>query len=380
MDERKKSIRELEEKRRETEGTVNGILEKLGENLLTRLDREGEGYFAGEVGEYHRILGEISDSEESIRIIEADILRLKDLEGEISEKEKINSSKNKELSVLYARLGVAVIETDVAAFFKGQADTLIQKIQSLEDRQRELDEGKHVNIFTWIGNNTQGMVLRSMISKSQASLERVYIAAGEKFSSPDIQEMAEDQDNPLIVEILDPVFTIRQELTELGQSLSQMRSERRKIKDALGSEGSDPPRTISPVKKTKDLERHIIHAREQLHGLYVRFGAHFADTVEDESAARETSLQITERALLRDENKVTLEKIRKLREEIAEYDASIEKLRASLLIDEARDGIDRMEKSITAHRQRIAASEDAITGLEKQIEESNRRIQKLMEI
>ncbi|MFP3040356.1 hypothetical protein LQZ19_00910 [Treponema primitia] len=361
MDERKKSIRELEEKRQETQGTINEILVKLGENLLIRLDKEGDGYFIGEVKEYRRILGEISDSEESIRIIEADILRLKDLEGEINETEKIHSSKNKELSVLYARLGAAVLETDAAAFFKVQADTLVQKIQSLEDRLRELDEGKHINIFTWIGNNTQGMVLRSMVSKSQAGLERVYIAAGEKISSPGAQEMAEDQYNPLVMEILDRVSTMRQELTELNQSLGQLRSERRKINDAL-----------IPVKKTKDLERHIIHAREQLLSLYVRFGAHFTDTVEDESAS--------ERTLLRDGDKAVLEKIRKLREEIAEYDASIEKLRASLLIDEARDGIDRMEKSITAHRQRIAASEDAITGLEKQIEESNRRIQELMKI
>jgi regulator of replication initiation timing len=369
MDERKKTISELEEKRRETQGTVESLLEKLGKNLLAWLDRKEAGSFPDELEEYRHILGEITKSEESIRMIEADTLRLKDLEGEISGKEKERSVKTKELSALYARLGEDILETGFAAAYKEQAEALVQKIQSLEDRLRELDEGKHINIFTWIGNNTQGMVLRSMITKTQAGLERVYIEAGEKYFSRPEQETAGNPDNSAIGDLLTQVSGIRRELAELDESLTRLRKERRKISDSLGTDGGS---RTTPAKKVKTLGRHISHAQEQLIGLYIRFGARFADIVEEGA--------LEEGALLKAGNKVTLEKVRKLREEIAEYDASIEKLRASLLIDEARDGIKKMEKAITGHRQRIAASEDAITGLEKKIEESNRRIQELMKL
>jgi DNA repair exonuclease SbcCD ATPase subunit len=370
MDERKKTIGKLEEKKREIQGTVESLLEKLGKSLLAWLDKEGAGPFLDELEEYRRILGEIAKSEESIRVIEADTLRLKELEGEISENEKDSSVKTKELSALYARLGEGILETGFAAAYKEHAEALVQKIQSLEDRLRELDEGKHINIFTWIGNNTQGMVLRSLITKNQAGLERVYIEAGEQYFARREQGTADNPDNPAVGVLLDQVSGIRRELAELDESLTRLRNERRKITDSLGTEGGF--RTSGSAKKIKTLERHISHAREQLTGLHIRFGAQFADIVEDGSSEEE--------ALLKARHKAALEKVRKLREEIAEYDASIEKLRASLLIDEAREGIEKMEKAITGHRQRIAASEDAISGLKRQIEESNRRIQELMKI
>jgi DNA repair exonuclease SbcCD ATPase subunit len=370
MDERKKTIRELEEKSRETQGTVRNLLEKLGEHLLVKLDKEETPTFSDELEEYRRILGEITASEERIRMIEADTLRLKDLEGEIGGKEKDSSVKTKELSALYVRLGEDILETGFATAYKEQVEALIQKIRSLEDRLRELDEGKHINIFTWIGNNTQGMVLRSLVTKSQAGLERVYIEAGEKYFTRRDRGTADNPDDPATGALLDQISGIHRKLAELGESLTGLRNERRKINDSLGAEGGS--RTNGSTKKVKALERHIGHEREQLTGLYIRFGGYFADIVENGSSE--------EGALLKAGNKTALEKIRILRGEIAEYEARIEKLRASLLIDEAREGIEKMERAITGHRQRIAASEDAITGLKKQIEESNRRIQELMKI
>jgi DNA repair exonuclease SbcCD ATPase subunit len=370
MDERKKTISSLEEKKREIQRTVESLLEKLGKNLLAGLDKEGAGSFPDELEEYRRILGEIAKSEESIRVIEADTLRLKDLEGEIGGKEKDSSVKTKELSALYAHLGENILETSFAATYKEQAEALVQKIQSLEDRLRELDEGKHINIFTWIGNNTQGMVLRSLVTKNQAGLERVYVEAGEKYFSHHERGTADNPDKPAIADLLAQVSGIRRELAELNESLTGLRNERRKVIDSLGTEGGS--RSSGFAKKIKTLERHISHAQEQLVGLCIRFGGHFADIVEEGASEEED--------LLREGNKAVLGKVRKLREEIAEYDTNIEKLRASLLIDEARAGIEKMEKAITGHRQRIAASENAISGLQKQIEESNRRIQELMKI
>jgi uncharacterized coiled-coil DUF342 family protein len=209
------------------------------------------------------------------------------------------------------------------------------------------------------------MVIRSMLVKSQGSLQRIYAAAGEKFASQNDREAYET--NVDVRTIMEQALRLGEDIGELGKSLTVLRAERRKIGEAFATDGS-------PAKKTHDLERHIVHAKEQLNALHLRFGVLVADS------GREGAAPEIESYLMDSGDPTALERVEKFRGEIAEYDASIEKLKASLAIDAAREEIEKMEKSIIGHKQRITASEEAIAGLENQIEESNRRIQELMKI
>jgi chromosome segregation ATPase len=359
MDARKILIRELELQRQETLDTVNDILEKLGENLLSRLDTEDGDAFPGELGEYRRLLGEIAGSEAKIKTIEADILHLKDLEGKIAEAEKSNAAKTKELSGLYARLGETLFTgedfSEFAASFKGQAEPLAEKLRSLEDRLRELDQEKQANIFTRLGNSAQGMMVRASAAKNQTALHRVYAEAGETFTALHEQEPPA---YPRIGAPLDQALTIRRELAELGESLSLLRDERQKTKAALGTDAT-------PAKQIRDLRRYGGQTREQLQGLYVRFGSHIA---EDGGGA------------IGAEAGAALDRVRKLRGDIAGYETKIEKLKAAIRIDEAKNEIAKMEKAIAGHRQRITAGEEAIAELEKRIEEAKGHIEEWTKI
>jgi len=360
MEEKKKTIRELELKKGELLSLINGILENLGETLLSRdVESGGDQGIADYHAEYRRILKEIEDSEEHIKTIEADILRLKGTEEEIRLKEQEYSETSKELSVLYTGLGELIMdEPGYAALtvgFKYQMDALVSKIKSLEGRLDELEEDNQSNVFAWIGKNTQGMILRSLLGKSRGSLQRVYMAAGEKFvTSEDRPELLTDDVRDFLARC-DPV---RRRLVSQADDLNKLKAERRKIDDTLIAEGN-------PSRKTHGLERHIAHAREQLKALYQNCGA----------GAEQGAFQAEN-----EEDSEALEKIKKLRENIREYDNSIEKLKASLAIDAQREEIEKMEKAITSHRQRIAASGEAIADLEKRIDEANRHIQELMKI
>ncbi|GHU61756.1 hypothetical protein FACS189445_4090 [Spirochaetia bacterium] len=383
MDARKISIREQEDARRETQRTRKGMVEQLGETLLARLDRSDGDVFPSELGEYRRILGEIAGAEAKIRAIEADILRLKELEGEITEKEQDNAEKTKELWAVYTRLGETLLaeaaEADFAAPFKGQAETLTEKIRSQEDRLRELEEGKHGTIFTWIGNNTQGLMVRASAAKNRTALQRLYTAAGEKFASRYEQAPADFQHNHPNESLPDQALTIRRELAELGESLTLLRDERRKTQAALGQDS--PGVKAGPSLQTRDLRRQIALEGEQLRCLYARFG----DRFDDQSAGTVTESDENggpgvEVSLLSDEDKTALARIRELRGDIAEYDLKIEKLKAAIRIDEARATIAKIEKTIAGHRQRIAAGEEAIAALEKRIEEAKGHIEEWMAI
>jgi chromosome segregation ATPase len=358
MDARKKTIRELELKKEETLGTINGILANLGETLLVRDDGAGdsEDYRA----EYRRILKEIGDSEEHIKTIEADLHRLKEADEEIRLKEQEYSKRHKELSALYTGLGELIMDDPEYAAatesFKPQMDALVPKIKSLEDRLNEIAGGSQSNVFTWIGKNTQGMVFRSLLGKSRGSLQRIYMAVGEQFVVSQDRTGLHDQD---IQEFLSKIDEVRRVLASLTENLDALKAERRKIDDFFITEGN-------PARKTNSLERHIAHAREQLKLLYQNYGAR----------AGEGTLLVP----LTEDDTQALEKIKNLRENNNEYDKSIEKLKASLAIDALREEIERMEKGIISHRQRIAATEEGIADLEKRIDEANRHIQELMKI
>jgi chromosome segregation ATPase len=357
MDARKKTIRELELRKGELLESINGILENLGKNLLLR----GSGAEYGEdqdLMEYRRILKEIEDSEEHIKTIEVNILRLKEIEEKVRVKEQEYVQKNKELSALYTGLGELIMADPryaaVTGSFTRQIEALVPKIKSLEDRLDELEENSRSNVFSWISANTQNMVLRSFLGKSRLSLQKVYMAAGEKFASSGEWIESPTQD---LLDFLDSIDKERHHLAALTQELDELKSERRKIDDAFIIEGS-------PTRKTHGLERHIVHAQEQLGALYRNYGA----------KVEQGLLQIP----LVEEDAGALEKIKKIKEDIRDYDNNIEKLKVSLAIDAQREEIEKMEKAIAAYRQRIAACEEGIADLEKRIDEANRQIQELM--
>jgi chromosome segregation ATPase len=383
MDERRKTIRELEEKRREDLHAIDLILEDLGKTLLSRLEtrtgvpeaQEGKGDLSsGDLAEYHRILKEIADSEEYIQAIEADTCRLKDLEEDILRKEQRNSEETKELSQLYARLGELLLEdpsfSDFTGPFRRQIEALVPKIKSLEDRLEDLEGGNQNNVFTWIGKSAQGMVIRSFLGKNQGNLQRIYTAVGEKFSSA---AFGTPVLNPGVLSVSGEIEAARKRILELNSALNALRDERRKIGDSFGAEGG-------PVKRTQSLERHIARSREQLRSLYLRYGGRAAAGGGGVGGGASGDTEGEFASLLTGEDTLLLDKIGRLRDTVGEYDKSIEKLKASLAIDAERAEIGKMEKSIEAHRQRIAAGNEAISELERHIEESNRRIQELMEV
>jgi chromosome segregation ATPase len=371
MDERKKSIRELEEKKRKTLETLNSFLGSWGETLLSRLDREDSGRFAGELEQYRHALGTVAVFRDRAGTLEAEALRLRELENELDEKDKAAGEKAGELKKLYVRLGEIALQNDglpdSGGPLKGEAEALKARIAFLEEKLRELEEGKKTNIFSWIGGNAQGALLRGRLSKTRSSLSLLYASAGEDFFAETERE-GEGGENLLVSDIA----ALRQDIADLDESHASLRAERGRLRDSIGVEGNS--RNFSPAKKMRELERHIAREQDQLLELCARFGNHlydlFAGAIEDGNAGE----------WLQPADINVLARAREMRGEIAGHEAAIEKLEASLRIDEKREAIDKMKRSVLNHRRRIAASENTIAGLEKQIEESTRHIEELMKI
>jgi chromosome segregation ATPase len=361
MDERKKAIRELEDKVREGSRSVDLMLEDLGESLLTRLNGE-ETALPSPVGslpltEYRRFLKEIADSEALIETIEADVEHLKEIEEQIAEKERQNSGHTKDLADSYVRLGELVLKDplfeDFSLPYQPQLEALLPRMGSLEERLEALEDKKDANLFAVIGKNAQTVLFRSFLGKSRGTLRRLYQGAGEKF----IRSGSRDIPAGEIRVLVDDIDDRRKLASDIAADLALLREERRKIGDAFGAEGG-------PVKRIQGLEKHIGHIREELRKVSLNFGVQAADL----------SLREQFAGILTADHLLLLEEIKKGRDVIGDYEGRIEKLKASLAIDAEKAEIEKLNRAIEEHKQRIAAGEKSIADLENRIETANRRI------
>jgi uncharacterized coiled-coil DUF342 family protein len=358
MDQRKKNIGELERKKRESRCSLDLILEDFGVQLLERAG--GSDVPFGEAEEYRRLLKEVSDSESLIRAIEADTLRLRELEEDISRREERHSVRSRELSGLYIALGRRVLEEpqagDLAASYRRRADFLVDKIEALEGRLAELETREGANVFAWIGKNLQGSTARSSLNRTRNNLHRLYEEAGEQFARPDYNPPFQGALAALAADI-EKARTLSR--TQAGE-LEELREERRKLGGVFGSEGG-------PAKQIQGLERHINHIREELKDVYRRFG--------EQAAAAENKKRFA--FLVYEDDKKVLDKIKCIRKTVGDYDREIEKLKASLEADAERAEIEKLKKAIAEQRARIAAAEETIVELEGRVQGAEKHIGEL---
>ena len=362
MDERKKTIKLLEGQRNSAESDGNLLLEKLGEILLGRIT-ETDSY-SSEVSfflaEYRRLIKDIADSEAYIAATEADMGRLKELEAHITVQENKHSQALQELSSMHRDLGKLVMdEPDLEEFgrtYKKQIETLIPKIQSLEERLEKLEDKDGANVFAWIGKNAQGMVLRSFLDNSRENLKRIYGSVGEQLVVPDDRSIANDK----ILICMHERDELRKVIAELSEEITVAKNECRVINNTFGADGG-------PVKRIHDMEKHIVHVNTELKSLYLKVGSY---TAKPEGHNEFDMILDADDILL-------LDRVRVIHETIKGIERQIEKLKAELAIDAEKAEIEKFKRSIDEHNKRISQSETAITDLEGRISASEQRIETL---
>ena len=382
MDDRKKQISELEQRKREQIVSLDALLTRLGETLLGRVNdsaQENDAAF-GELALFKRLKSDIADSEAAIQTVEVQIRRFRELEESIMAKEQEESAGSKELAIVYGKLGKLLLDAaaktganggyaDFCAPYRDQSDALLIKVLSLEERLAGLEEKGGGNVFTWIGKNTQGLVLRSFLTRAQENLEQLRRNVGERYSRGDAVKLSGGETDSALPEtaaIEDLCADIEQKRTQaraLSQELAELREERRKISGSFYDEGD-------PLKQIQTLKNHIAHIRDELKALYRRIGAEAAsiDGIERR--------QVID-SLVNPDDKEILDNAARISRLIHDDETAIEKLQASLAIDEEKAKIEKYRKMIQDKKDKIAQAEKSIMEFEESIRVSEAAIEKL---
>ncbi|MDR1574757.1 MAG: hypothetical protein LBS37_02020 [Treponema sp.] len=376
MDDRKKQIEELEKTKRENAAALDSLLERFGESLLSRLGEQEpdvDGAVSGEETEYRRLRKEIADSEAAILNAEEMIRRLKELEEQIELKEREDGERAKNLAGVYARLGKALFGLagdgaygEYTAPSREQAEALVTKIRSLEERLTELEQKEGSNVFAWIGKGAQGLVVRSFLIKARDNLEQLYRSTGERCSRRD--NPAYGAVPPEITGLLTEIEQSREAARSLSADLAKLREERRGISERFGAEGG-------PLKHIQTLKNRIASAREELRVLYRLFGARAASLKEAEGADRSLV-----DALITGDDSSFLDEAGRINRATEDAVVAIEKLRASIAIDDEQAKIEKYRKLIERKRDRIAEAEKDIAEFNGSIHEAEKYIVELRKL
>ena len=388
MDDRKRIIRDLEDKKLENTGALGKLLEGLGETLLQRIGEEepftetGESSFGGILAEYRRLQKEINESYAIIKTLEADTLRLKELEGEILAKEEEHSRLEKDFREVCTRLGELLLaangqQSDSAGFdefanpYRLEEGFLLAKISEQEQKLRELEE-REGGMLTWLSKNAQIVMARAHLSKDRSTLQRVYNKTGEQFIAAGLQlkagELPEGEHTGAAGKVAETAANLKGSISSLAVYLAGLKGERRNMGDLLDTEGS-------PFRRIQGLEKHIVHIQGTFPAVYYRFGVLAAEVLRQSPPAQQSAGNVYLASIIKEDDTRIFEKAAVIRTQITEEDLEIEKIRAAISIDNEKAEIEKMKKSITNQQQKIAAANDAIADLEKQITESQRRIE-----
>lgn len=373
MDDRKKQIEELEKNKREYIAALDSLLERFGESLLSRAGEqapeEGERASSGEAGEYCRLRKEIADSEAGILSAEEKIRRCKELEEKITLKEREEGERAKNLTDVYGSLGKALFKDGASGAYeeytapsREQADTLVAKIRSLDDRLTDLEQKEGNNVFTWIGKGAQTWVLRSFLAKAQDNLEQIYRAAGERYS-----RQADEAAPPEIAGLLAGIERAREESRSLSEDLAKLREERLGISESFGAEG--------PLKHIQTLKNRIASVQEELQVLYRSFGARAASIGQKEGA--DSSLID---ALITADDQIFLNEAGRINRTIGETETAVKKLQASIAVDDEQAKIEKYRRLIGQKRDQITKAEKDIAKFEGGIQEAEEYMAELQKL
>jgi len=362
MDERKSIIKDLEGKKRVLIDTRNRLLEGFGQSLFQRIGDE-EPFSDSQAGspgavllEYRGMQKEIADSTGTIKSLELDIIRLKELEERIAAIETEQSLLKGELAQVHIRIGMAVLEAsdpnNVSAPLKKQEEDLLVKIEEHERVLEGLDE-QGGNILNRLGKNARTAVEKALLAKNRSDLEKLYLRAGIEYLSSIYDELPADEKAKDVERALE----IKNHVSSLSDEMLSLKEERRKLGGVIGTDSS-------PAHRIKGLERRIAQIKKELPAVYLKLGSLAAATGGKEAFA----------SYLNDDGPGVLEKAEVISSQIAEQELSIKKINAAIRVDEEKAEIERLKKAIVAQRQKITAAEDAIASHEEHINETEQHI------
>ena len=368
MEDKKKYLRELEARKNNTLEMLDSLHERLGASLFSSLEAKEEASAITGLSsekddspsslyeEKTRLVNEITDSEESIREIEADLHHLGEIEAIISRKEQEKNEKNREISHLCLDLGRLILSNpgfeNFTSDFEQEMNELSLKIDFQQKKIEELDNSEG-SFFTRLTNSVKSIVTKAQLTKSEAALDKFCRSVGERFLLHDAGLI----DNDEIADLRERGKELREKQNVLNEEHAKLKTERRDTAEAIDRKGN-------PARRISEFEILIKKAREEINRVHRRFGSSICKSEWQDYFLK--YFTETEHDLA--------DKIAALEESINITDSQISTTKIEIAIDIEKAEIAKLKIMVKDKQQRITDAQDAIIKMEEQIADAEGRI------
>ena len=385
MEDRRKTLRDLEAAKAESLDLLGDLREKLGESLISRA--ESSDFFRNSKNETSlkdagdnpfilledkkKLLVNIADADENIKNIEENLRRLGELEEEINRKEYEKNENIKALFPVYAELGRTVLThsgfSQYAAAFIQEYNNITVKIEYQQKKLDELDNTDG-NFFTRMTKGVRGMAARAMLSKNEADLEKFFRNVGERLladlenpvSGRITREEISLTHEPSVVSQINKGKELRKTLESIKDETGRLRLERKKTADTLDQKGN-------PARRISELEIFITRTKDEICAIHRRFGSCAVSEEWKDYFSFES-----------DTEKILCEKIISIEGSLKKTEKEIEAVKIAIAIDNEQAAIEKLKEAINEKQRRINDAREAIAEMESRIAIAEKTIAELM--
>lgn len=369
MNERKQTIRDLSERKKEYLQALDSVWEQLGSCILEQNpDKELEEHAAHEVSEYSRLKRDIQESESVKSRIHNILQRIQELKETEHTEKKTKDRIQKDIESTRIELGKAVLD-DMASVklasiepYAQTRELILSRIRELELERMQQETDDTANLFVKIGKSAKLLLNKTALSQQRRELEHLYSETGKIASGLDYSSVAPGD---TVKETLDLLFRYQEELDSVTQrikeTLDAKTGEEAILKDLDDARSAQAQLTALQKKMEEDAK--------QLKLLCRRFGQRVFNESEcfSEVKKQQAVLELCEKATV-------------LQDSIETANTRIQKLEAEIQIILIRAEIEKLNASITAHETKIEEENKLIKELKRKIADSEHKIKELSKI
>ncbi|WP_304244308.1 hypothetical protein [Gracilinema caldarium] len=363
MEERKKRLVELKKKLESHEKQLVKLFICLGQEALSKGAVQGSP-FRDELAEYSRLDREERELRGTLEKLESLLTKERALKSKHKELSQRIRSDEKDLTIQQVALGVSVLTCtevpEVIFPLKQQYEALIHQLEETEDHLSLLEQEEPKDFFSFIGNQSRKLVLKTGRAGKEREIKKVSQKAGETLLQSSLGDYALQEEAANLMNLaaatLKAVTSGRTELEALSQALDGLQRDFQQ----LGVEGN-------PLRSKKNLEKGLKKVQDELENLFEITGKKFSEP-EAENGSIDPVVQSM------------IDEIQLVKKDLLSIARQIEILTTELEIAKMQHEIGKLKEKIKQHELRQERERRCITDAQHRIDELSIKIQSLQHV
>jgi hypothetical protein len=350
MEERKKQLLELKKKHESYEKRLSELYNKLGHEVLASGILAGTTY-RDETADYNRLVREQDKLSEVLQQLKSLLEKEQELKALYKKQESSIKIDERDLQLQQVALGLSVLASSLVPesifTIKQQYEALIHQLEESEEHLALVDQEEAKDFFSFIGKHTRKLTLKVSRSGKEREIKQVSQKAGQLLLESGLGDFEISEEAANLMNLArETLQRLQEEKTELAASSQSLDAVRRELQQLCSEDR--PQRMLRTFDKQQQQVSHDLDL------LFERVGQKIA---------------LSPAEGLLPEAQDILTEIYQLRDDLLSIGRNMELLTTELQIDHLNKEMEKLQKIIRVHEERMEKERQIITDAQQKMSE-----------